>query len=100
MRLLKILLAGAAVGVIVTAFRDFENESWLLPTRSGGSRGPIDLGDEPEPVLGYDGMDQDTLLDWLSGAEMDVETLERMHRYELAGRGREPVLSAIEDRLA
>jgi hypothetical protein len=98
MRLLKMLLAGAAIGVIVTAFRDFENETWLIPVRPGGAGG-MDLEDEPEPVLGYDGMDQDTLLDWLADAAVDADTLERMHRYELAGRGREPVLSAIEDRL-
>ena len=99
MRLLKMLLAGAAVGVILTAFRDFEKETWLIPTGSGGGPLDDDLDDEEEPVLGYDGMDVDTLLDWLDDAELDPDTLERMHRYELARRGREPVLSAIEDRL-
>lgn len=99
MRLLKMLLAGAAVGVILTAFRDFENETWLIPAGSG--IGPLDedLDDEAEPVLGYDGMDVDTLLEWVSEADLDPDTLERMHRYELARRGREPVLSAIEDLL-
>jgi hypothetical protein len=97
MQLLKILLASAAVGVILAAFRDLENQAWLAPARAGaGAGGPAD---DTEPVLGYDGMDQDTLLDWLSDAELDEDTLDRMHRYELANRGREPVLSAIEDRL-
>ncbi len=100
MRLLKMVLAGAALGVIVTAFRDFENETWLIPVRSGDGEDEGGIEDEPEPVLGYDGMDQDTLLDWLDGANLDADTLSRMHRYELAGRGREPVLSAIEDRLS
>lgn len=97
MRLLKILLASAAVGVIVAAFRDFENQAWLAPARAGA--GTDEPADDTEPVLGFDGMDQDTLLDWLADADLDETTLERMHRYELANRGREPVLSAIEDRL-
>lgn len=97
MRLLKILLAGAAIGVIVTAFRDFENQAWLAP--AGAGPGGYGGDEEMEPVLGYDGMDEDTLLDWLSEADTDARTLERMHRYELAHLGREPVLSAIEDRL-
>lgn len=95
MRLLKVLLAGAAVGVIVAAFRDFENRTWLVPAGAAGS----DEAGGTEPVLGYDGMDQDTLLDWLGEADLDDATLERMHRYELANHGREPVLSAIEDQL-
>lgn len=98
MNLFKVLLAGAAVGVIVTAFRDFENETWLLPSGPLGRRGLID--DElPEPVLGYDGMDQETLIDWLGDARLDKGTLTRMRRYELAGRGREPVIAAIDDLL-
>ena len=101
MQLLKFLLAGAAIGVILTAFRDFDNETWLVPVRPGGGAGTADdeLDDDEEPVLGYDGMDVDTLLEWMDDADLDPETLERMHRYELARRGREPVLSAIEDRL-
>ena len=99
MRLLKMLLAGAAIGVILTAFRDFENETWLIPVLPGEGGGEGGIDDEPEPVLGFDGMDQDTLLDWLDDADLDADTLSRMHRYELAGRGREPVLSAIEDRM-
>jgi len=103
MRLLKLLLAGAAIGVILVAFRDSENETWLLPVGpmgGGGGLGGGGIADiDTEPVLGYDGMDQDTLLDWLDGANLDPATLERMHRYELANRGREPVLAAIEDRL-
>lgn len=99
MRLFKILLAGAAMGVILAAFRDFEHEAWLVPARLGGADGGDPDGGEMEPVLGYDGMDVDTLLDWLGDAELDSDTVERMHRYELAHRGRDAVLSALEDRL-
>ena len=89
------MLAGAAIGVVVIAFRDFERQIWLLPTRALD-----DLDDlEEEPFLGYDGMDVDTLLDWLSDAGLDPSTLARMREYEAAHLGREVILSAIDDRL-
>jgi len=50
-------------------------------------------------VLGYDGMDRDTLLDWLRDADLDRSTLLRIQAYEGANLGREPVLDAIEDML-
>jgi hypothetical protein len=99
MNAFKWLLAAAAVGVVLVAFRDLENQQWLapaLPNRGGG----VDLDEEEvEPVLGYDGMDADTILEWLSEAELDRVTLTRMRRYEQAHRGREPVLAAIADLL-
>lgn len=94
MNLFKLLVAGAAIGVILSAFRDFEQQSWLSPAglRTAG-------GDEldEEPVLGYDGMDVDTLLDWLEQAGLDRSRLEAMRAYEQAGQGREAVLRAIDD---
>lgn len=94
MNLFKLLVAGAAIGVIVSAFRDFEQQRWLTPAGLGAT-GEADL--DEEPVLGYDGMDVDTLLDWLEQAGLDRSTLVAMRAYEEAGKGREAVLRAIDD---
>lgn len=96
MNLLKALLATAAVGVILVAFRDFEGQRWMVPAldRDGSP------ADGEEPILGYDGMDQDTLIEWLADADLDRATLLRARRYEAAHRRREPVLAAIGDLLA
>jgi hypothetical protein len=51
-------------------------------------------------VLGYDGMDRDTVVDWLREASLDEATLLRMERYEKAHHNREPVLDAITDQLS
>jgi hypothetical protein len=100
MSALKALLAGVAVGVIVIAFRDAENHRWLMPAGLGDRfPGPSDEDLEEEPVLGYDGMDQDTLLDWLHGAELDEETLLRARWYEQRHLAREPVLDALDSKL-
>ena len=107
MKLGRILLGAAAVGAIAMALRDFRGSRWLIPTL-GGTDGldDIDAIDEDaeapadeEPVLGYDGMDRDTMLDWLRDASLDEATLLRMDRYERAHHNREPVLEAISDQL-
>lgn len=95
MNALKLMVAGAAVGAIALSFRDFRNGGWLAPALPGGSG--IDVDTETEPVLGYDGMDQETLIDWLAEADLDAETLSRIRNYEQANRNREPVLAATED---
>lgn len=95
MKTLKWLLAGALVGIIAVAFRDFEQGAWLKPQLSGDRE---DTGPE-EPVLGYDGMDQETLLDWLTSANLDSDALEHMLSYEEANRNRAPVIDLIEDLL-
>lgn len=96
----KALLAGAAVGVILIAFRDAENQRWLAPAGlSDRLTGPPRDDLEQEPVLGYDGMDEETLLDWLDGAELDGETLMRTRWYEQRHLAREPVLDALDSRL-
>ena len=96
MNLLKLLVAGAAIGVIVIAFRDTDAGSWIAPPLQ--LRGEEDQ-DEAEPVLGYDGMDVDTLIEWMDGSAPDRDTLERMRAYETSHLGREGVLTAIADRL-
>lgn len=92
---LKLMMAGAAIGAIALSFRDFRNGGWLAPALPG--RAPVDLDTETEPVLGYDGMDQETLIDWLAEANLDPATLSRIRNYEQANRNREPVLAATED---
>lgn len=99
MNLLKTLLAAAAVGTIVLAFRDVENGRWLQPALPGAGLSGEPEGDEDdeEPVLGYDGMDRDTLIDWLGDADLDTALLRRIRRYELFHENRQPVLDALED---
>jgi hypothetical protein len=93
MKILKLLLGGAAAAVILQAFRDETTGGWLPP---GGPTAPRFPEDE-EPVLGYDGMDRDTVIDWLRDAKLDQETLFRVHEYEATHQRREAVLGAISD---
>lgn len=95
MKLLKMLALGAAVGVIVIAFRDPGPGRSLAP--DGGRLDDED--DETEPMLGYDGMDVGTLLDWFDQAAPDRALLERIRRYEMGHLAREAVLGALDDRL-
>jgi hypothetical protein len=101
---IKWLVGAAAVGVIVAAFWDFENARWLAPAgledRLGGPGAAGEADElEPEPVLGYDGMDQDTLIDWLGNMQLDRDLLLRVRRYEATHRNRETVLTALTDML-
>lgn len=106
---IKVLLGAAAAGLVVLALRDFERGRWLAPALPGGrGRGAAGEDDrledeedfEEEPVLGYDGMDRDTLIEWLQDADLDEATLLRIERYERARHNREPVLDAVSDLLA
>ncbi len=94
MRTLKWVLAGLLVGIVAVSFRDMQRGEWLRPARS-----PVLEPGGEEPVLGYDGMDQETLLDWLGAAQLDESSIERIIRYEEANLGREPVLEALEELL-
>jgi hypothetical protein len=106
---LKLLVGAAAVGAIALAFRDFETGGWLQPALPGGrwpGEGDLLLEDDEddelmeEPILGYDGMDRDTLTDWLDDADLDEATLLRIRRYEVANENRDPVLDRVDDLLA
>jgi hypothetical protein len=97
MNLFKLLAAGAAIGVILVSYRD-ERGEWIVPGR--GLLSTPDRSDGgAEPTLGYDGMDDDTLTDWIAEADLDRSTLLNMLRYEAAGRGRQPILAALVDQL-
>jgi hypothetical protein len=107
MRTLKLLIGAAAGAAIVLALRDFERGGWLRPalpgTGLGDGRLMLEDDDEAlmeEPVLGYDGMDRDTLVDWLDDADLDESSLLRIRRYEQSVANREPVLDKIDDLLA
>lgn len=107
MSYLKALLGVAAGATIVMAFRDFEGGGWLAPALPGAGQGDGDIlleeDDEElaeEPVLGYDGMDRDTLVAWLDDADLDEATLLHIRRYETANEDREAVLDRIDDLLA
>ena len=109
MNTFKLLVGAAAAGAIALAFRDFEGGGWLQPALPGGGRWPgggdllLEEDDEDlleEPVLGYDGMDRDTLIDWLDDADLDEAALLRIRRYEAATQDREPVLDKVDDLLA
>ena len=109
MRVLKVLLGFAALGAIAVAFRDWERGEWLRPAVPGAGLDDDALDrlygedgeeEEEEPVLGYDGMDRDTLVAWLDDANLDEETLLRIRRYEEATESREPVLDKVDDLLA
>lgn len=92
MKTLQWMLAGVAVGVIIIALRE-------LRYRSPESAGLESIAEGPEPVLGYDSMDQETILEWLPEADLDPDLLEEIGRYEEATRAREPVLALIDDLL-
>lgn len=93
MNALKWLLAGLIAGVVAVAFRDMQRGVWLAPALPR-AEGEVD---EEEPVLGYDGMDQETLLDWLDESDLEPDVVDRMIRYEEANQNREPVLDALSE---
>jgi hypothetical protein len=95
MKSLKWILAGLIAGVIIAAFRDFERSRWLAPAIPGEEE-----ADDREPLLGYDGMDQETILEWLADSELDETTVESVIRYERSHLRREPVIEALEEMLS
>jgi hypothetical protein len=93
MKTLQWLLLGAVAGVVIAAFRDFDRGEWLPVGGGHADDGP----DDEEPILGYDGMDQETLLDWLDDAHPDPATARKIYDYEVGHLRREPVLEALAD---
>lgn len=102
MNWLKGLLGAAAAGTIVLAFRDGERGAWLRPALPGETEFDGDAlvedeeGTDEEPVLGYDGMDRDTLMDWLRAADLDTGTLRNVRLYEATHQNRAVVLDTVD----
>ena len=97
MKLLKLVTVLTVFGAIYAALRQ-QREGTLAPAAPARPRPPTPA-DDTEPVLGYDGMDLQTLIPWLESAELDRPTLQRIRRYELAHQGRETVLTTVDDLL-
>jgi hypothetical protein len=93
MKALRLLAGLAVVGAAVAALRQVAARGGL--PRLGRGEVPRAEPGGTEPVLGYDGMDRDTLIDWLSDADLDRETLLAVRAYEEANRAREPVLETV-----
>lgn len=93
----KLIGAGLVVIGVVMALRT------LRRLDADRAQDQTDLDRDPasaeEPVLGYDGMDLQTVIPWLESAELDPETLQRIRSYEQRNRARESVLNTIEDLL-
>jgi hypothetical protein len=101
---IKLLLGAAAVGLIVYVVREAMGRRSAVAALSAGDDGDEDgigeyRNDDEEPTLGYDGMDRDTLVEWLQDANLDESTLLRIERYERANANREPVLDTVGDLL-
>lgn len=94
MRALRLLAGLAVVGAAVVALREVAARGGVPRLGRDGEAPRQEPGGE-EPVLGYDGMDRDALIDWLSDADLDRETLLRVRAYEEANRNREPVLETL-----
>ncbi|CAN5843759.1 hypothetical protein BH23GEM3_BH23GEM3_15770 [soil metagenome] len=97
MRLLKIILAAVTLGAIYLVLRGLQQPAAGRPPAPPRPQPPED--DDAEPVLGYDGMDMDTLIPWLESADLDKATLRRIRRYEVSHHARETVLATIDDLL-
>ncbi len=100
--LLTGLASGTALGTLTVAVRRWQRAGRTEPAMPDGSRtGPVltrrRTADEREPVLGYDGMDAETLIDWLERTELDSATLREVRSYELRHQAREEVLAALDD---
>jgi hypothetical protein len=92
MRILQVLIGGLVGGGLAALFW-----AWQTGRLTVEEAAPLPSPGGAEPVLGYDGMDRDTLIDWLERADLDEDTLERIRRYEQANRNRGMVLQAIDE---
>lgn len=94
MRILQVLIGGLVGGGLAALFW-----AWQTGRLAVDEAPPLPSPGGPEPVLGYDGMDRDTLIDWLERADLETDTLERVRSYEQANRNRGMVLQAIDELL-
>lgn len=89
-RFLKVIAGGAVGGLIAGGLQR------VLGRRRAEDDAPVDLLSDAEPVLGYDGMDLQTVVPWLESANLDRATLRRIRAYEERRQRRETVLQTID----
>jgi hypothetical protein len=65
----------------------------------GGDTAIAHRYDGAEPVLGYDGMDLQTVVPWLESANLDRGTLLRIRAYETRNQARDAVLDTLDSLL-
>jgi len=94
------MLAGLLAGLLLSTVRRMDRRELHIDEEAGDDRGGVGPGVSEEPILGYDGMDQETILEWVEEAGLDEESVERILEYEEATRRRQPVLDALHDLLA
>lgn len=88
---------GAETGGEAAASRRFAG----LPPKLAGApdRQPGMVSPDPEPILGFDGMTVDDVLDWIRDADPDPALLRRILGYERGHRRRDPIIRECRDRL-
>lgn len=62
-------------------------------------RQPGKVSPDPEPVLGFDGMSVDDVLDWIRDADPEPAVIRRILGYERGNRARDPIIRECRDRL-
>jgi hypothetical protein len=72
----------------------------LAGTDEAAEQADLYLEDGAEPVLGYDGMDLQTVVPWLESANLDRSTLLRIRAYETRNEAREAVLDTLDSLLS
>lgn len=100
-KMLALVGAAAAFG-LAAAWAYLTRGPALEPAARGGPRAgrpAAPVHEEEEPILGYDGMDRDTLVAWIRDADLDEDTLIRIHEYEATNEGRERVLRTVSEML-
>lgn len=98
LRFLRVLIPAAALGVLYLILRDRVRGAPAAGTATAAER-VIEQAREPEPVLGYDGMDLGATISWLERADLDGATLREIRDYERRNRAREGVIEVVGELL-
>jgi len=96
-RLFKLVLVAVVVHKATQFIRNLEPRE---ASKRRSARPPLgEAAANVEPVLGYDGMDLQTLVPWLESANLDRATLRRIRDYESRHQARQTVLQTVDDLL-
>ncbi|CAN5350479.1 hypothetical protein BH20GEM2_BH20GEM2_06360 [soil metagenome] len=104
-RLMIGLASGTVLGVLTLAMRRWQGDTQAFDSQPLALPAPTRTPDiaprheDEEPILGYDGMDAETLIDWLERADLDTIALRRVRGYETRHRDRQDVLQVVDDLL-